>query len=163
MDWRDGLRLIAESNWQTCREHRWYPEATIAQPPLTPNGLAGLEAALSLFDGFDLAVTEKMMFVTAVHQTVLHAALNMLMEERSRARFQVDDAEVFAGATAFLGKMAASGRYPRVTELFTTVGSGPQDGDTERDWILAGVDLILDGIAARLASTAPGSPSPGRP
>lgn len=156
MDWRDGLRLIAESNWQTCREHRWYPEATIAQPPLTPNGLAGLEAALSLFDGCDLTVTEKMMFVTAVHQTVLHAALNMLMEERSRARFQVDDAEVFAGATAFLGKMAASGRYPRVTELFTTVGSGPQDGDTERDWILAGVDLILDGIAARLASTAPG-------
>jgi hypothetical protein len=154
MDWRDGLRLIAESNWQTCREHRWYPEATIAQPPLTPNGLAGLEAALSLFDGYDLTVTEKMMFVTAVHQTVLHAALNMLMEERSRARFQIDDAEVFAGATAFLGKMAASGRYPRVTELFTTVGSGPQDGDTERDWILAGVDLILDGIAARLVQRA---------
>ena len=158
MDWRDGLRLIAESNWQTCREHRWYPEATIAQPPLTPNGLAGLEAALSLFDGYDLTATEKMMFVTAVHQTVLHAALNLLLEERSRARFKLDDAEVFAGAAAFLGKMAASGRYPRVTELFTTVGSGPQDGDTERDWILAGVDLILDGIAARLASTAPGSP-----
>lgn len=152
MTWREGLRLIAESNWQTCREHRWYPEATIAQPPLTPNGLAGLEAALSLFDGYDLTVTEKMMFVTTVHQTVLHAALNMLMEERSRARFQVDDAEVFAGATAFLGKMAASGRYPRVTELFTTVGREPQDKDTERDWILAGVDLILDGIAARLGT-----------
>lgn len=151
LTWREGLRLIAESNWQTCREHRWYPEATIAQPPLTPNGLAGLEAALSLFDGYDLAVTEKMMFVTAVHQTVLHAALNLLLEERSRARFQVDDAEVFASASAFLGKMAASGRYPRVTELISRVGQEPQDAGAERDWILAGVDLILDGIAARLA------------
>ncbi len=157
MDWRDGLRLIAESNWQTCREHRWYPEATIAQPPLTPKGLAGLEAALSLFDGYDLTATEKMMFVTAVHQTVLHAALNLLLEERSRARFKLDDAEVFASAAAFLGKMAASGRYPRVTELFGAVGSQAQDPDTERQWILAGVDLILDGIAARLAERAAGN------
>ena len=115
-----------------------------------------MEAALSLFDGYDLTATEKMMFVTAVHQTVLHAALNLLLEERSRARFKLDDAEVFAGAAAFLGKMAASGRYPRVTELFGTVGSQPQDPDTQRQWILAGVDLILDGIAARLAQRAAG-------
>jgi hypothetical protein len=61
---------------------------------------------------------------------------------------------VFASAAAFLGKMAASGRYPRVTELFGAVGGQPQDPDTERQWILAGVDLILDGIAARLAQRA---------
>jgi AcrR family transcriptional regulator len=164
MDWRDGLRMIAEGSWRTCREHRWYPEATIAQPPLTPNGLAGLEAALGLFDGYGLTIVEKMMFVTAVHQTVLHAALNLEMEERSRARFQLDDAEVFAGASAFLGKITASGRYPRVTELFGLFGGQRQNEDTERDWILAGVDLILDGIAARLAQRTSGAPlAPGTP
>jgi AcrR family transcriptional regulator len=149
--WRDGLTLVAESTWETCRQHRWYPEASIAQPPLTPNGLAGLEAALSLFDDYDLAIAEKMQFVTAVHHTVLHAALNMLLEERSRERFKVDEAEIYATASGFIAKMAASGRYPRVSELMMTVAQQPSDYETERDWILAGVGLILDGIASRLA------------
>jgi AcrR family transcriptional regulator len=154
--WRAGLRLMAESTWDVCREHRWYPEATIAQPPLTPNGTAGLEVALSLFDGFDIDIGTKMQFVTTAHFTVLHAAMNLTMEEQARGRTNVTDAQIMAMASTFLQKLMGSGDYPRVTELLTQAwgnreaGTVPGPGD-ERNLALAGVDLILDGIESRLA------------
>jgi hypothetical protein len=45
--------------------------------------------------------------------------------------------------------MVATGRYPRVTEFITAVQH--VEGD-EEDWILASVDLLLDGIESRLAA-----------
>jgi AcrR family transcriptional regulator len=154
--WRAGLRLMAETTWDVCREHRWYPEATIAQPPLTPNGTAGLEAALGLFDGFDIDIATKMQFVTTAHFTVLHAAMNLAMEEAARGRTNVTDAQIMAMASTFMQKLMGSGDYPRVTELLTQAwgdreeGTAPGPGD-ERELALAGVDLILDGIESRLA------------
>jgi AcrR family transcriptional regulator len=158
--WRPGLRRMAETTWQVCRDHPWYPEATIAQPPLTPNGTAGLEAALSLFDGIGIDIAAKMQFVTTVHFTVLHAAMNLAMEERTRARSNVTDAQIMAMASTFVQKLISSGDYPRVAELLTQAWGGrergpesepgPGPGD-ERDMALAGVDLILDGIESRLA------------
>lgn len=154
--WRTGLRLMAESTWDVCREHRWYPDATIAQPPLTPNGTAGLEVALSLFDGFDIDIATKMQFVTTAHFTVLHAAMNLAMEEQTRARTNVTDAQIMALASTFMQKLMGSGDYPRVTELLTQAwgnreaGAAPGPGD-ERDMALGAVDLILDGIESRLA------------
>ncbi|MEP7024008.1 MAG: TetR/AcrR family transcriptional regulator [Actinomycetota bacterium] len=104
LGWRAGLRLLAEETWQFCRRHRWYPEATIAQPPLTPNGTAGLEAALQLFDGYDLDIFTKGQFVSTVHLTVLHAAMNLAIEERARARVAMSDQEIFARASPFVQK-----------------------------------------------------------
>jgi AcrR family transcriptional regulator len=150
--WRAGLRLIAETTWRVCREHRWYPEATIAQPPLTPNGTAGLEQALGLFDGIDIGITVKGQFVSTVHYTVLHAAMNLTIEERTRARVAMSDAEIYAMASTFIQKLIGSGRYPRVSEFITTNWADSERGrEHEQDMALAGVDLILDGIESRLA------------
>jgi AcrR family transcriptional regulator len=150
--WRAGLRMMAEVNWEVCRLHRWYPEATITQPPLTPNGAAGLEEALGLFDEFGIDIGAKMQFVTTVHFTVLHAALNLAIEEQNQARAGLSAAEVNAMASTFVQKLIASGQYPRVTELITSAWPGAEGGrDHDRDQALAGVELILDGIESRLA------------
>jgi AcrR family transcriptional regulator len=150
--WRAGLRMMAEVNWEVCRLHRWYPEATITQPPLTPNGTAGLEEALGLFDEFDIGIGAKMQFVTTVHFTVLHAALNLAIEEQNQARAGLSAAEVAAMASTFVQKLIGSGQYPRVTELITSSWPGSEGGrDHDKDQALAGVELILDGIESRLA------------
>jgi hypothetical protein len=68
----------------------------MVRPPLTPNGAAGLELCLSIFDGYDLA-------------------------------------------------MADSGRYPRVIDFIFGA-----EHVSEKDEVMRNVELILDGLAARL-------------
>jgi AcrR family transcriptional regulator len=153
-DWRTAMRWLAESTWQVCRTHRWYPEATLIRPPLTPNGIAGLELGLSIFDGYDLAIATKAHFVGAVHFGVLSAALNLAIEERARERMHLSEADVMAASTPFMRRMMDSGAYPRVTEFITRA-----EHVDERTQMLAGVELILDGIASRLPPRSPAGPS----
>ena len=47
----------------------------MVRPPLTPNGAAGLELCLSIFDGYDLDIGTKMLFVGMVQFNVVNAAL----------------------------------------------------------------------------------------
>jgi AcrR family transcriptional regulator len=144
-DWREGLRLLAESAWRVSRAHRWYPEASIARPPLTPNGVAGLELGLSIFDGYDIGIGTKAQFVAAVHISVLSAAMNLAVGERTRARMDMPGEDIMTADVPFLRTMMSSGRYPRVIK-FLTEAERP-DGEAQM-W--AGVELILDGIEKRL-------------
>ncbi len=40
--WRARLRLVAERTWELCQRHRWFPEASMTRPPITPSGIRGL-------------------------------------------------------------------------------------------------------------------------
>ena len=144
-DWRAGLGLLARSTWHLARRHPWYPVASLTRPPLTPSGVAGLELAFSLFDDFPIDIGTKMQFVAAVHFSVLMAALNTTIEQQTRAQTEMSDDEVMAAATPFMERMVASGTFPRVTEF---VLNAEHVDDETRMW--NAVELILDGIAARL-------------
>src|SRR5580693_9350517 len=73
--WRERLRYVAGSTWRVCRRHRWFPEASMVRPPITPSGIAGFERALAIFDDFDIDIGTKAKFVGAVYSTVVSSAL----------------------------------------------------------------------------------------
>ncbi len=148
--WRAKLRLVAESTWRLCRAHRWYPEASLVRPPLTPNALAGLEWAFSIFDDYDLPAATKMQFVGTVHSCVLNAALSTAIDERTRARFGMTEHDAMAASWPFMRRMIDSGEYPRVVDYML---SAPHLDDEQQ--LLAGVELIMDGIESRLAGAPP--------
>jgi AcrR family transcriptional regulator len=145
-DWRDALRLIAEVIWTVCQAHPWYPEAIMVRPPLTPNGAKGLELCLSIFDGYDLDIATKLLFVGMVQNAVIMAALNNALEGRSRDRLDMTEQEVMDQGAPFIKTMVESGRYPRVVDFIFSA-----EHLSEKDEVMRNVDLILDGIAARLA------------
>jgi AcrR family transcriptional regulator len=145
--WREQLRLIATSTWQLCRRHRWFPEASMVRPPITPSGIAGFELALSIFDGTGLDIGTKAQFVTAVYSTVIASALNTITEENARARLQMTEAEVHAAGAPFIMRMMTSGEYPRVSAYI--IEAEHLDSEARMN---AAVELILDGIAARLGA-----------
>jgi AcrR family transcriptional regulator len=149
--WRDNLRALAQSVWRLSRQHRWYPEASITHPPLTPNGAAGLEYALSIFDPYDLDIITRMQFVGSVHHLALHAALDRVMEEESAKRLGISEEEAFRRAAPVMEKLAASGQYPHVTEFLTAAAQAGGTDPGEERWVLAGIELLLDGIEVRLA------------
>jgi len=152
--WRESLRALAESTWRISRQHRWYPEASIAYPPLTPNGVTGLEYALSIFDPYDLDIMTRMQFVGSVHHLALHAALDRMIEEEAQQRLGVSDEEAFRQVAPTMERLAASGQYPHVTAFLTAMSQFQGDDD---EWVFAGVELLLDGIESRLARLGKGN------
>ena len=144
--WRDALRLVAESIWDVCQAHPWYPEAIMVRPPLTPNGAAGLELCLSIFDGYeDLDIGTKMLFVGMIQYSVVGAALLNVGEGRTREQLDVTEEQVMEQSAPFMKALVDSGRYPRVVEFITQA-----EHISEKQEIMRNVDLILDGIATRL-------------
>jgi AcrR family transcriptional regulator len=145
--WRQQLRLVAASTWRLCRRHRWFPEASMVRPPITPSGVAGFEVALSIFDDVDLDIGTKAQFVGAVHSTVIAAALNATIEENTRSRVQMTEAEVYAAGAPFVERLISSGDFPRVSAFIVEAEHLDKEAQMH-----AAVELILDGIAARLAT-----------
>jgi AcrR family transcriptional regulator len=144
-DWRTDFRTMADMTWDLMRLHRWLPEALLVRPPLTPRGVAGLEWALSVFDGHDLTIDQKMQFVVAVHFTVLSAALNAAIEDRTRERLNMSDEEIMLSSGHVIERIAANGAHPRVIEF---VADGVHLDDKAQ--MMLAVELVLDGIGTRL-------------
>lgn len=147
--WRAGLMHVASSTWHLCQVHRWFPEATLARPPITPSGIAGFEYALSLFDGLDLDVGTCARFVSTVFATVVSSALSAFMSEAARSHTRLSAEELFAEGAPVMARIVASGEFPRVAAFLC----GAEHLDAEAQ-MRASVALILDGIAARLALEA---------
>jgi AcrR family transcriptional regulator len=143
--WRADLRQLAESTWTLMRRHPWLPEALLIRPPLTPHAVAGLEWALSIFDGFDLTIDEKMKFVASVHFTVLSGAMNAAIEDRTRERLNASDAEIMHSSGSVLAQIAAHGAFPRVMAFIVDA-----EHLDETAQMRGSVELVLDGIASRL-------------
>jgi AcrR family transcriptional regulator len=143
--WREALRAVAEVIWTVCQDHPWYAEAIMVRPPLTPNGAAGLELCLSIFDGYELDIATKMLFVGMVQNAVITAALNNALEGRDRERLDMTEEEVMDEGAPFIKVMLESGRYPRVADFIVSA-----EHVSEKEEVMRNVELILDGIAARL-------------
>jgi AcrR family transcriptional regulator len=143
--WRDALRQVAELIWDVCQTHPWYPEAIMVRPPLTPNGAAGLDLCLSIFDDYDLDIATKMLFVGMIQYSVVGVALLTAGEGRTRDRMDLTEEEVMDQGAPFIKAMIESGRYPRVVEFITKA-----EHISEKEEVMRNVDLILDGIATRL-------------
>jgi AcrR family transcriptional regulator len=144
-DWRSNLRTMAETTWKLMRRHTWLPEAMLIRPPLTPRGVAGLEHALGIFDEFDIDVGTKMQFVGAVHFTVLSAALNAAIEDRTRERLRASDEEIIHSSSHVIERIAKTGAYPRVMHFIADA----EHLDDEAQ-MRAAVELVIDGIGTRL-------------
>ena len=144
-DWRDALRTVAEVIWTVCEEHPWYPEAIMVRPPMTPNGVAGLEQCLAIFDDYDLDIATKMLFVGMIQYAVVGAALNNTLEGRSRDRLDMTEQEIMEQGAPFIRAMVETGRYPRVARFIFEA-----EHLSEKEEVMRNVELILDGIATRL-------------
>lgn len=128
----------------------------MVRPPITPSGVAGFEYALSIFDNVDLDIGTKAQFVGAVYSTVIASALNATTVENARSRVQMTEAEVYAAGAPFVERLMTSGDFPRVSAFI--VEAEHLDNEAQMH---AAVELILDGIGARLSAINSVVPSSG--
>lgn len=168
-DWRQDLTAIAAVTRAALRRHEWAVSFMAGRPPTGPSALRNLERALAALDGLglDQGTTVTVLLTLA---TYVRGAVVREFQELTAERYL---AEHYAGVTEtdrqtvigeFIGRVRATGRYPHLVAMMEA-GVDPDAPETRDARFDFGLDCLLDGVAARIASAghakSTGQASPG--
>jgi AcrR family transcriptional regulator len=141
--WRQVLCSLAESTRRAVHQHEWLADLIGGRPALGPNAMARGEAVLTAMADLDLDVVVPA--VAAVDAYVIGAVRREITERRAERTSGLDKRQWQAAFWPYLERIFATGRFPALKSM---VHDGPHlDADQT---FRAGLDFLLDGIAARI-------------
>ena len=159
LGWRERMRLLARHDWDMYTAHPWLLTATATlAPPAGPHMLASMEWALTALEPLELTPEQAGRAIMAVTHHLQGSARLALggegdLDERSpgnawRRRLGGEDLSSFPRVAALVGTA------PEAEEGHPGVGSAVSEGaeglgSRGGDWVLSGLDMVLDGIAAQ--------------
>lgn len=151
--WRGDLECWARQMRHRLHEHPWMLDVHISGPPLGPDNLAWMEAALGSLAEAGLDARGAVGVLMILSGYVRSQALLELSLARAAHRTGVRPEEWGRVYTGMLRNAADDGRYPH---LMRAVESGAfTDGDEDADADFEyGLCVTLDGIAARVPPAA---------
>ncbi|WP_129842263.1 TetR/AcrR family transcriptional regulator [Streptomyces sp. RFCAC02] len=151
--WREGLAAYALAMRELMLADDWLLDIPIGGPPMGPNNLAWMEAALSCMQDSGLTEDEKLGVLMVVSGFALNEVRQEVSLKRAAPRTGVAYQEWGAAYQRMLGRVIDDPRYPALARL---VRSGVFDDDrsTPEQDFLWGLSFILDGVAATLAARA---------
>ncbi|WP_033337585.1 TetR/AcrR family transcriptional regulator [Catenuloplanes japonicus] len=142
--WRAALTSLAETTRDAAHRHEWFADLLGGRPRLGPHALAQGEAVVSRMSG--IHVDDVMPMVGAVNAYVAGAVRQEITERRAERTSGLDKRQWQAAFGPYLQRLFASGRFPAMSAVVHDAAHL----DADRSFRL-GLDLLLDGIAARLA------------
>jgi AcrR family transcriptional regulator len=152
--WRARLELVARENRALYNRHPWMLDVVGFRPPMGPGVIAKYDYELRVLDGIGLTDVEMDSVLTLVLGYVQSAARiareAALMEQRTG----LTDDQWWAAQAALLDEVIDPARYPvadRVGTAATIAYRGLWDPDHAFEF---GLERVLDGIAALIASRA---------
>jgi AcrR family transcriptional regulator len=146
-DWRGGLAAYAHATWNVLRASPWMLDVPLNGPPMGPNNIAWMEAALATMDDTGLPGDEKMGVLMILSGYVLNEARQEVSMARAAPRTGVSYEEWGRVYGEMLSKVVTDGRYPTLARI---VAEGAFDDDRagpEEDFSY-GLNFLLDGIDA---------------
>jgi len=146
-----GLRAWALALLPGFVRHPWAVEATTGPRVVGPNELAWMEAALALLDGAGLGGAERMDVLA-----VLAGHVRTIAQQAAKA--PDGDAGSRFGAILAEGVRGRGDRYPAVRAALAEAAGGGED-----EALGFGLDLILDGLRARIGDRGRPGADPTQP
>jgi glycosyltransferase len=148
-EWRTDLRLMVTSLWDALERHPWLAVLAHARPLFSPHALALVEFGMAVLRGCGLDAYSAALINSMLTGAAYSSMLGRVHEEAAVREFFADTPpeDLHAEAQPFLQRIIDDGRYPFLAE-FLRAGSPHAPA---RDLLLTQVDLVLDGIAARIA------------
>ena len=165
--WREGMRLWTVDLWERSLERPWIPRVPIYRSPSGPNQIAWLERGFDQLADTGLDWGDKIMVLTLLSGFVRHSALlaQDLEEGRPSGSSQTEAEHSYARA---LRELITPDRFPHTAEMLTSAALLSPDEPADADETVspavradfdAGLELILDGLAARITDGS-GSAAP---
>jgi AcrR family transcriptional regulator len=154
-DWRSGLRRWCRAQVAAFQARPWLIDVPISGPPITPPDLAWMDAGLRALARTGLSENDKLDIMIAFNAQARYQAkiFRDLMEAAKAGRPGMAD------YGRLLRELIDGERFPSVwrtvesgiLDLPEGVTNAPDEADLE-----AGVELLLDGVAALIARRAEG-------
>lgn len=153
--WREGLRFIAERNWDLYRRHPWLLQIA-GRPTLGPNASDKYEAELRPLDGIglsDLEMDSVLTLVLSHVEATARAQLNMMQTQRDSG---VTDLEWWAAMAPTLIRLSQGKELPVASRVGQAAGLAYQAASNPVHAFSFGLERILDGVAMLLSHRAEG-------
>jgi AcrR family transcriptional regulator len=156
-DWSADLRAMAVSLRVMLSRHRWLMDFVGGRPPLGPNTILRLEANLMILAQLNLDLRARMDVLTAITTYVSGVVLRETQEIRAQEAEQeeeegLDLPRALAERQAWRDRLAATGLFSHVVG-FIDAQLDPDAPETMDARFEFGLDCLLDGIAAKLATS----------
>ncbi|MEU8152806.1 TetR/AcrR family transcriptional regulator [Micromonospora sp. NPDC048986] len=154
-DWREGLRRWASEHRAVLQRRPWLTRVPVAGPPSGPHQIAWMEAALAIMSGTLLDWAHKIGAMSLISGYVVQSVrqFSELAEGRADGKGQADAERDYGRA---LARLVDPDRFPETARLFSSTlfeappSDTPDQAIADADFSL-GLELILDGIAVRIA------------
>ena len=172
-DWRAKIRHWAIVQRDILDVHPWITQLAMPAPPLAPNSLHFVERALAALDPTGLPAAEKLRAIGLITSFTLNEA-KLANDARHAAKAAAAAAAASGSADSaadgaatwqpmtyeeMLRELVDEQTYPHLYRLARD--ARPETRQTEREGFLYGIDLILDGVQARIDRAAGDSGQPG--
>lgn len=150
--WRERLTAVARREWELSLAHPWLLQVSTARPALGPHALDWYERALGAVDGLGLSEVEMDLVVTVVTDYVHGAARSAVAAARIDQQTGVSDDEWWAAVEPVFTEVWPAGRYPVAERVGPVVGERHGARIPPETAFAFGLDRLLDGLAALLAT-----------
>ena len=154
--WREKLELIARENWALHLRHPWMAQVVVNRAVLGPNVIAKYDAELSALTGLGLTDLEMDAVLSLVLGYIRGAARDAVEAAQIEARTGMSDDQWWALHAPLLGRVLDPDRFPLGSRVGSAVGEAYGAAYDPHELFEFGLQRVLDGIAAFIASRVTG-------
>jgi AcrR family transcriptional regulator len=149
-DWRDGVRFIAERNWELYARHPWLLDVRPSRLMVGPNMSRKYETELRPLDGIGLSDVEMDAALTLILSLVDATARARRGAASTRDASGMTDAEWWEIVAPVLGQVMTDDSLVLSARVGGAVGAAFDAAQNPAHALAFGLDTILDGIEARI-------------
>jgi AcrR family transcriptional regulator len=160
-DWRGRLERFAHGTRSVLRQRPWMLDVPISGPPMGPNNLAWMDAALGSLAGTGLSEDDMMGVLTILSGYVLQETQQEITMSRAAPRTGLSYEEWGQAYGRLLDRVVREGRYPAVARVIEA-GVFESERQSPDDDFAYGLAFILDSVEALIGRrAAEDAPRPG--
>jgi AcrR family transcriptional regulator len=152
VDWRIGMRDIAQANFALHERHPWLSELLRARPFMGPNEARKFELELKVLDDLGLSDREMEQVLRLLHGHVIQACRLNFNLQRERRQTGVEDAEWWQQAMPVLQKVYDPEHFPLLLRVAAASRSTRNSRSGTHAAFEFGVDRIIEGVETLLQS-----------
>lgn len=156
--WQEGLRTVAQVNWDLYMRHGWVLQIFTGRPPLGPHAIAKYDHELRMINGIGLTDVEMDAVITLVHTHVEGVARRRIDADRVIRRTGISDAEWWQRVQPALAEVFDPSQFPVAARVGEAAGQAHQAAASPEHAFAFGLDRLIQGVES-LINTKATSPS----
>jgi AcrR family transcriptional regulator len=152
--WQEGLRTVAQANWDLYMRHPWVLQIFTGRPPLGPNAIAKYDHELRMIDGTGLSDVEMDAVITLVHTHVEGVARRRIDADRVVRRTGISDAQWWHRVQPALSEVFDASQFPIAARVGEAAGQAHQAAHNPEHAFAFGLDRLIQGVESLIETKA---------